>query len=67
MASEDLRGSAEVVAELFSAAPDEVPAELTERVRQTQEALDEWAQVVPPEVVEEARADGFDLESLTRW
>ena len=67
MGSEDVRGSAEVVAELFSAEPDEMPAELTEQVRQTEEAFDEWAQVVPPEVVEEAQTDGFDLESLTRW
>ena len=67
MGSGDVRGSAEVVAELFSADPDEAPAELTERACQTGEALDEWARMVPLDVVEEAQADGFDLESLTRW
>ena len=54
----------ETLAALFASEAADVPVELSERVRDAQAALDDWASTLPADVVSEAAAAGLDLNSL---
>ena len=60
------RPTEDVIADLFAPEPEETPAALKQQVAQARADLNDWASAVPADVIDEALAAGFDLESLTR-
>ncbi len=60
------RPTEDIVADLFAREPEETPAALRAQVDQAEANLSGWSDAVPADVINEARAAGFDLESLTR-
>ena len=66
MTNAQARTTEDVVSDLFDPEAEETPAALKQQVDQAEADLADWSTNVPADVIEEARAAGFDLESLTR-